>query len=83
MRDNVKNYDMGGIWFKLHFENGRLAALEEHDWREGGYVEKRGDETWGDFTIRCVRSRATGKACKDRVESDIRKIIKENTRESA
>jgi hypothetical protein len=79
MRDNVKNYDMGGIWFRLHFEDGQLAALEEHDWREGGYVEKREDETWEDFTIRRARNRVIGEDYKTKVETDIRKIIKDNS----
>lgn len=70
-------YTLGpNIWFVLHFKDGVLDALEEHDWREGGFITKPSNLTWEDFAVKRVRNRVTGDDYKARAEQDIRQLIK-------
>ena len=79
MRNVTVKYEMGGIWFYLHFEDARLVALEEHDWHAGGYVAEDKNETWETAVVRRASNRAVGEDYKNKVELEIKNIIKENT----
>ncbi len=46
------------IWWILHTnDEGRLVSLEEHDLRDGGYFQKRDEETWEEVFLKNVRNR--------------------------
>lgn len=46
------------IWFVLHYDqDGRIEALEEHDWREGGYLPGPRTTDWAEYFIKAVQNR--------------------------
>lgn len=64
------------IWFVLHYDlDGNFTGLEEHDWREGGYIIKPPELSIEEFFIRNVGQRAHGEEYQKTVEEAARQFL--------
>jgi len=56
------------IWFILHFDDqGVMTALEEHDWREGGHINKNVGKSWEQTFVEEAVNRCSGEEYKAKV----------------
>jgi hypothetical protein len=69
------------IWFILHYEDGKVVGLEEHDWREGGSIRLPDGLTWEEYFVSEARSRASGEGFKDQVEVHARTFLASGEKE--
>lgn len=80
MKSKSFTLDYKSVWFVLHFTGEKLTALEEHDWREGGYLPGKHDD-WSDEFIKVHVQRIHVENSKQRAEAFLeqcRKTIRES-----
>lgn len=57
----TRTAEIGGLWWIAHYQDGKMTGLEEHDWHEGGGIDRTDlDQTWEDFLIKRMLTRIIG-----------------------
>lgn len=62
----VRTFEIGHhLWWVLHYTDGVLSALEEHDMRAGGHISRGDGRTWEEEFLKSVAGRVSGDATRE------------------